>query len=123
MLFTAIQLDDFSPTLDPILRVEPNWHVEDPLQQRVRVWAEEASAEREEEERQKRGTRWMDSEDMMDVDEDELELAEDSSGQSNDEEDSDEVRALKVCAFDRAQALSGTQSAMNRVQSLPGHNT
>ncbi|KAI0055170.1 hypothetical protein BV25DRAFT_1932002 [Artomyces pyxidatus] len=77
-------------------RAEPNWRMEDPLQQRVRAWEEEARAEQEEEERRKHGTQWTDSEDKMGVKEDELELAEDSSGPSDDEDDSYEVRAFKV---------------------------
>ncbi|KAI0060293.1 hypothetical protein BV25DRAFT_1956183 [Artomyces pyxidatus] len=89
-------VDGFLWEKNPILRVEPNWRVEDPLQQRVRVWAEEARAKWEEEELRKRGTRWMDSENMMDINKDELELAENSSGQSDDEEDSDKFRALKA---------------------------
>ncbi|THH16506.1 hypothetical protein EW146_g4142 [Bondarzewia mesenterica] len=71
------------------------WSVEGDLAEKVHVWAEEDRAEREEEERRKRGTRWGD--DSMEIDDDGLDGAEESSEQSEeDESDSEEVKALKA---------------------------
>jgi protein SMG6 len=71
------------------------WNVEEKLARKVLQWKEEDQAEREEEERIRMGRRW--TEDPMDVDnmedDDVWEASED------DEEDSEEVKSLKVSYF------------------------
>ncbi|KAI0055667.1 hypothetical protein BV25DRAFT_1983795 [Artomyces pyxidatus] len=114
----AVLVDGFMWDKAPS-RAEPNWRIENPLQQRVRVWEEKASAEREEEEHRKHGTQWTDSEEMMGVKEDKLELAEDSSGPSDDEDDSDEVRAFKVCLIDCSPVISAKPIAALTGQQQP----
>lgn len=69
------------------------WGIEGRLADRVARWREAERLERLEEERRLRGTRW-DDDDEMDVD-DEL-VGVDSDADSDDEEVSDEVKALKV---------------------------
>jgi protein SMG6 len=72
------------------------WNIEDKLAEKVTQWKEEDQAEQEEEERRRMGRRW--TEDPMDVDAD----AEDdgiSEESEDDENDSEEVKALKASLF------------------------
>jgi len=71
------------------------WSVEGKLAEKVTMWKEEDRIEREEEERRRMVKRWVD--DPMDVDEE----GEDSVSETSedDENDSEEVKALKVCLF------------------------
>jgi hypothetical protein len=74
------------------------WNVQGKLAEKVTLWKEEDQAEREEEERRRMGKRW--TEDSMDVDDDTN--AEDggvSEEESEDENDSEEIKALKVGLF------------------------
>ncbi len=68
------------------------WRVEGALAQKVQTWREEDTIEKEKEERRRLGTRWTD--DSMDVDGDSLDISEDS--ESDGENDSQEVKELKV---------------------------
>jgi len=71
------------------------WGVEGKLAEKVTMWKEEDRIEREEEERRRMVKRWVD--DPMDVDEE----GEDSVSETSedDENDSEEVKALKVCLY------------------------
>ena len=71
------------------------WSVEGKLAEKVTMWKEEDRIEREEEERRRMVKRWVD--DPMDVDEE----GEDSVSETSedDENDSEEVKALKVCLY------------------------
>jgi protein SMG6 len=70
------------------------WRVEGKLGEKVRRWREEDQIEREAEERRRLGTRWAD--DSMDVDEEDGSdvLSEEDDDNEND---TDQVKALKVC--------------------------
>jgi protein SMG6 len=71
------------------------WNIEGKLARKVSQWKEEDQAEREEEEKRRMGRRW--TEDPMDVD-----SAEDDDvweASEDDEEDSEEVKSLKVSYF------------------------
>ena len=68
------------------------WAVEGVLLDKVKRWQEEEKAKREEEER--RQMRRRSSDDLMEVDEDEN--LEDVTDSEDDENDSDEIKALKV---------------------------
>lgn len=68
------------------------WRVEGKLADKVAAWREMERMEREEEERRRMGMRWLDEDELMNVDE---EGEEESS--EDDENDSDEVKELKVC--------------------------
>ena len=67
------------------------WKVEGRLAEKVRRWRELDRTEEEEEEKRRLGTRWTD--DPMDIDEGSDEAL---SEQEQDEDDTDEVKALKV---------------------------
>jgi len=67
------------------------WRVEGKLADKVASWREMERIEREEEEKRRMGKRWIDDDELMDVD---GELEEESS--EDDENDSQEVRELKV---------------------------
>lgn len=70
------------------------WRVEGALREKVEAWSEEDRLEREEEERRRRGSRWVDVDDSMDVDEDYDMVASESSDE--EEPESPEITALKV---------------------------
>jgi len=70
------------------------WRVEGTLEAKVRRWHEEDRLEREEEERRRRGRRWTD--DSMDVDGDDDNAHELSEESDDDENDSQEIKDLKV---------------------------
>ena len=72
-----------------------DWSVEGKLEEKVTMWKEEDQIEREEEERRRMGKRWVD--DPMDVNEEGEDSVLDAS--EDDENDSDEVKALKVCFY------------------------
>ena len=106
------------------------WVVEGTLRDKVRVWAEEDRAEREAEERRKRGTRWDDTDDMdIDVDgDDEWQFADLSEQSEDDEMDSDEVKVLKVRVLPPPLpplflgSLAGLEmAAADRFWPLPSH--
>ena len=82
------------------------WSVEGRLADRVESWKEARKREREEEDMRRIRRRWDDS---MDVDE---ELVEDVSEESDadDENDSEEVKALKVCLFSTIVLKATTES-------------
>jgi protein SMG6 len=67
------------------------WRVEGKLADKVAAWKEMERLELEEEARRRMGTRWLDDDQLMDVDED----AEGSS--EDDDDDTEEVKELKVC--------------------------
>lgn len=71
------------------------WKVDGILEAKVRRWRDEDRHEREQEEIRRRGRRWTD--DAMDIDIGDAEVDESSEGE-DDEEDSQEVKALKVNA-------------------------
>lgn len=68
------------------------WKVEGKLAQKVEQWKEEDRLEREEEERRRMGRRWTD--DAMEIDENEGEMSSESEAENDD--DSEEVKALKA---------------------------
>jgi hypothetical protein len=71
------------------------WHVGGKLAEKVEQWKEEDRLERLEEESRRMGRRWTD--DAMEVDEfDGGEISESSESEVEDENDSEEVKALKV---------------------------
>ena len=73
------------------------WWVDGVLAEKVRVWEEEEREAREEEERRKLGRRWvdLDGDELMDVEDDPVEnLSE--SGSEDDDNDPEEIKALKV---------------------------
>ena len=86
------------------------WSVEGRLADRVESWKEQRRREREEEDMRRIRRRWDDS---MDVDE---EPAEDASGESDvdDENDSEEVKALKVGLFSVIVLRAVTDSTFSR---------
>ena len=73
------------------------WCIEGALAEKVRQWEEEDRQAREEEERRKMGRRWVDvdGDQLMDVEE---EIADtlSESGSDDDEDDIEEIKALKV---------------------------
>ncbi|KIY61836.1 hypothetical protein CYLTODRAFT_203267 [Cylindrobasidium torrendii FP15055 ss-10] len=71
------------------------WRVEGALAQKVAVWKEQARVENEEAERRRGGTRWAD--DAMEVDDEGILGASEESDEDSDN-DTPEIRALKVCA-------------------------
>ena len=71
------------------------WSVEGRLGDKVESWKEQRRREREEEDVRRIRRRWDDS---MDVDEEHVEEASEDSD-ADDENDSEEVKALKVCLF------------------------
>lgn len=80
----------FTPPMAQDRRGE--WRVEGALADKVAKWREEGRREKAEEERRLRGTRWGD--DDMDVDDDDIAVGDEMSDE--DEDASEEVRALKV---------------------------
>jgi protein SMG6 len=73
------------------------WWIDGPLEAKTRVWEEEDRQAREEEERRKLGTRWVDvdGDELMDVEEGLVDnLSE--SGSEDDENDPEEIKVLKV---------------------------
>ncbi|KXN82534.1 Telomerase-binding protein EST1A [Leucoagaricus sp. SymC.cos] len=68
------------------------WRVEGKLAEKVAAWREMERMEREEEEKRRMGKRWVDDDELMDVDANEVE--EESS--EDDENDSEEVKELKA---------------------------
>ena len=73
------------------------WWIDGPLEVKTRVWEEEDRQSREEEERRKLGRRWVDvdGDELMDVEEGLVDnLSE--SGSEDDENDPEEIKALKV---------------------------
>ena len=71
------------------------WKVEGALAAKVARWQEEERREREEEERRLRGRRW--DEDSMDVDDEDGLVTEDPADETEeDENDTPEIKALKV---------------------------
>jgi hypothetical protein len=72
------------------------WWVDGVLAEKARQWEEEARQAREEEERRKMGRRWVDVEgdQVMDVEDETADLSE--SGSEDDEDDPEEIKALKV---------------------------
>jgi hypothetical protein len=67
------------------------------LAEKARQWEEEARQAREEEERRKMGWRWLDGEgDQVMDDEDENVDNMSESGSEDDENDPEEIKALKV---------------------------
>ena len=71
------------------------WKVEGSLAEKVKHWREADQIEREEEERRRMRTRWAD--DSMDVDDEGLDDGLSEESDNEDEDDSEEVKALKVC--------------------------
>ncbi|KAI9433991.1 hypothetical protein H4582DRAFT_1983834 [Lactarius indigo] len=74
-----------------------SWWVDGMLAEKSRVWEEEDRQAREEEERRKLGRRWVDIEgdELMDVEDDTTDnLSE--SGSEDDDEDPEEIKALKA---------------------------
>jgi protein SMG6 len=74
-----------------------SWWIDGALAEKARVWEEEDRLAREEEERRKLGRRWVDvdGDELMDVEEDIVDnLSE--SGSEDDENDPEEIKALKV---------------------------
>lgn len=71
------------------------WSVEGRLADKVESWKEQRRKEREEEDIRRIRRRWDDS---MDVDEESMEDASEDSD-ADDENDTEEVKALKVCLF------------------------
>jgi protein SMG6 len=73
------------------------WWVEGVLAEKTRQWEEEDRQAREEEERRKMGRRWIDvdGDQLMDV-EDEIVDTTSESGSDDDEDDTEEIKALKV---------------------------
>ncbi|KAH9171504.1 hypothetical protein EDB89DRAFT_1108247 [Lactarius sanguifluus] len=74
-----------------------SWWVDGMLAEKARVWEEEDRQAREEEERRKLGRRWVDIEgdELMDVEDDTTDnLSE--SGSEDDDEDPEEIKALKA---------------------------
>ncbi|KZT11502.1 uncharacterized protein LAESUDRAFT_643103 [Laetiporus sulphureus 93-53] len=88
--------------------------VEGALAEKVTRWQEEERREREGEERRLRGRRW--EEDSMDVDDEEALVVEESTDESEDENDSDEIKALKAR---RRYLQSLLQSSTRRGASPP----
>ncbi|KAK0210568.1 hypothetical protein DFS33DRAFT_302757 [Desarmillaria ectypa] len=68
------------------------WRVEGKLAEKVVRWREEDAREREAEERRRMGNRWVD--DSMDIDDGPMDVSEES--ESDDENDTDAVKALKA---------------------------
>jgi hypothetical protein len=68
------------------------WSVTGTLAEKVDMWKEQARIEMEDEERRRMGTRWTD--DAMDIDDSEDIVSEGSSDE--DDEDTEQVKALKV---------------------------
>jgi protein SMG6 len=74
-----------------------SWSIDGALAEKARQWEEEARQAREEEERRKMGRRWVDGEgDQMMDDEDENVDNMSESGSEDDENDPEEIKALKV---------------------------
>jgi len=74
-----------------------SWWVDGALAEKARVWEEEERQAREEEERRKLGRRWVDvvGDELMDVEDDTADnLSE--SGSEDDDNDPEEIKALKV---------------------------
>lgn len=67
------------------------WRVEGRLADKVAAWREMERMEREEEEKRRMGKRWVDEDELMDVDEEG-----DEESSEDDENDSEEVKELKV---------------------------
>ena len=82
----------------------PCWRVEGVLADKVARWKEEEQREREQEEQRLRGSRWED--DSMEVD-DEEDMHVDGES-TEDEDDSEEIRKLKV-SIPILRALTMTQ--------------
>jgi protein SMG6 len=96
-------------------RVE--WSIEGQLADRVARWREEARLEKLEEERRRMGTRWGDD-DEMDVDEEHGDIG------SDDDEVSDEVKALKVSppAFTWQNNVDSCIGTVAVFEQLPRHS-
>jgi len=77
------------------------WSVEGRLADRVESWKEQQRREREEEDMRRIRRRWDDS---MDVDEEPVEGVSEES-EADDENDSEEVKTLKVCLFSVQSSL------------------
>jgi protein SMG6 len=74
-----------------------SWSIDGVLTEKARRWEEEARQAREEEERRKMGRRWVDNEgDQVMDDEDGNADNMSESGSEDDENDPEEIRALKV---------------------------
>jgi protein SMG6 len=74
-----------------------SWSIDGALAEKARRWEEEARQAREEEERRKMGRRWVDDEgDQVMDDEDGNADNMSESGSEDDENDPEEIRALKV---------------------------
>jgi protein SMG6 len=74
-----------------------SWSIDGALAEKARQWEEEARQAREEEERRKMGRRWVDGEgDQMMDDEDGNGDNMSESGSEDDENDPEEIKALKV---------------------------
>ena len=73
------------------------WWIEGVLAEKARQWEEEDRQVREEDERRKMGRRWVDvnGDQLMDV-EDEIADTQSESGSDDDEDDTEEIKALKV---------------------------
>jgi protein SMG6 len=74
-----------------------SWSIDGALAEKARQWEEEARQAREEEERRKMGRRWVDGEgdQMMDEEEENADNMSES-GSEDDENDPEEIKALKV---------------------------
>jgi protein SMG6 len=72
------------------------WLIDGVLAEKARQWEEEAFQAREEEERRKMGLHWVDvrGDQVMDVEDQIADLSE--SGSEDDEDDPEEIKALKV---------------------------
>ena len=74
-----------------------SWSIDGALAEKARQWEDEARQAREEEERRKMGRRWVDGEgDQMMDDENENADNMSESGSEDDENDPEEIKALKV---------------------------
>jgi hypothetical protein len=73
------------------------WWIDGALAKKARLWEEEARQAREEEERRKMGRRWVDvdGDQLMDFEDEIVDMSE--SGSEDDEDDSEEIKVLKVC--------------------------
>ncbi|KAH9053859.1 hypothetical protein EDB87DRAFT_1676684 [Lactarius vividus] len=98
-----------------------SWWVDGMLAEKARVWEDEDRQAREEEERRKLGRRWIDIEgdELMDVEDDAADnLSE--SGSEDDDEDPEEIKALKARRrYLRGLLQSSTSMSLGSTNSRP----
>ncbi|KAF7777504.1 hypothetical protein Agabi119p4_3576 [Agaricus bisporus var. burnettii] len=86
------------------------WRVEGKLADKVAAWKEMDRKEREEEEKRRTGRRWLDEDELMDVDEEDSE----EGSSEDDENDTEEVKELKARRrYLRSLILSGQQEQVS----------